>query len=61
MTKALTIEAFAYASSEQNRLVGTPGLADSMQYIWDTLADLDYYDLSRQWFLFELNGKKMKS
>lgn len=61
VTTAQTIEAFAYASPEQNRLVGTPGLEDSMQYIWDTLDDLDYYDLTRQWFEFDFDGVKTKT
>lgn len=61
MTKAHTIEAFAYASPDKNRLVGTPGLEDSMQYIWDILDDLDYYDISRQWFEFDFNGEKIKT
>lgn len=61
MTKAQTIEAFAYASPDKNRLVGTPGLEDSMQYIWDILDDLDYYDLSRQWFDFDFDGEKIKT
>lgn len=61
MTKALTIESFAYASPDRNRLVGTPGLENSMQYIWDTLADLDYYDLSRQRFSFGFNGTRVES
>lgn len=61
MTKAQSIEAFAYASPDKNRLVGTPGLEDSMQYIWDILDDLDYYDLSRQWFDFDFGGEKIKT
>ncbi|KAG6355393.1 hypothetical protein INS49_003355 [Diaporthe citri] len=48
VSKAQTIEAFAYAYPEKNRLPGTPGFEDTMQYIWDILDDLDYYDLSRQ-------------
>lgn len=59
MVKAHTIESFAYASPEQNRLVGTPGFMDTMQYIWETLEDLDYYDLSRQWFEFDFNGERI--
>lgn len=62
MATAQVIESFAYASPEKNRLIGTPGLEDSMQYIWDTLEELDYYDLSRQWFDCEgFNGMKIKT
>lgn len=61
MTKAQTIEAFAYASPARNRFVGTPGFDNSMQYIWDTLADLDYYDLERQWFRTRLDGHMIDS
>ena len=59
--KAQTIESFAYASPEENRFVGTSGLEDSMQYIWETLDDLDYYDLSRQWFEFDYLGEQIKT
>lgn len=28
-----------------------------MQYIWDILDDLDYYDLSRLYLWFQLDGE----
>lgn len=61
MVKAHTIESFAYASPEQNRLVGTPGFEQTMAYILGTLGDLDYYDLYRQWFEFDFNGERIKT
>lgn len=61
VTKAQTIEAFAYASPQKNRLVGTPGLEDTMQYIRETLLDLDYYDLYRQDFELDYGGRKVKT
>lgn len=61
MVKAETIESFAYTSSQKNRFVGTPGLGNSMHYIWDTLEDLDYYDISRQSFEFDFNGKRIET
>ncbi|KAL1863042.1 hypothetical protein Daus18300_008198 [Diaporthe australafricana] len=50
VVKAETIQAFAYGFPERNRLIGTPALDLSMQLIWDTLDEFDYFDLSRQDF-----------
>lgn len=61
VSKAQTIEAFAYASPDKNRFIGTQGLDYTMQYIWETLEDLDYYDLSRQWFELEYLGERIKT
>ncbi|KAK2601352.1 hypothetical protein N8I77_010807 [Diaporthe amygdali] len=60
-SKAETIEAFAYASPEKNRYIGTAGLESSLQYIWDTLDDLDYYDLTRQSFEFTQRGRTFQT
>lgn len=61
MSKAQTIEAFAYASPDKNRFIGTPGFEDTMQYIWDTLDDLNYYNLTRQDFEVNYGGKITKT
>ncbi|KAI3400713.1 hypothetical protein diail_1922 [Diaporthe ilicicola] len=53
VTKAASIQGLAYATPDRNRLVGTPGLKYSMQYIWDALAELDYYHLFPHCFDFE--------
>lgn len=60
-SKAETIQAFAYASPEKNRYIGTAGLESSLQYIWDTLDDLDYYDLTRQSFEFTQRGRTFQT
>lgn len=51
IAKAETIQSFAYGFPEGNRLIGTPALELSMQWIWDTLDELDYFDLSHQDFI----------
>lgn len=61
VSKAQTIEAFAYASPEKNRFVGTRGLENTMEYILETLDVLDYYDLFREFYEFDLDGVRIKT
>lgn len=50
MAKAQLFEDFAYSTPERNRVVGSPGLNASLQYVVDTLTALDYYDITLQNF-----------
>lgn len=50
MAKAQMFENFAYSHPGGNRAIGTPGLIASQQYVLDTLAELDYYDVTTQNF-----------
>jgi hypothetical protein len=56
IAKAEIIQGFAYASFEKNRFVGTPGLQDTMEYIWDIL-DESYYERATMYFPIEYEGK----
>lgn len=49
MQKLQLFEDFAYTTPERNRVVGSPGLVSSQQYVLDTLNALgDYYDIETQ-------------
>lgn len=51
LERAQKLEDFAYASEQRNRLIGTPGHNDTINYIYDTLNALDgYYDVELQPF-----------
>lgn len=50
MAKAQLFEDFAYSTAERNRVVGSPGLDSSLQYVVDTLTALDYYNVTTQNF-----------
>lgn len=44
------MQGFADATPEKNRLVGGAGHIATVNYLYDTLAALDYYDVQRQEF-----------
>ena len=44
------LEDFAYATPERNRLIGTPGHDNTINYLYDTVSQLGYYDVYRQPF-----------
>lgn len=50
MAKVQLFEDFAYSTAERNRMVGSPGLESSLQYVLDSLTALDHYDITIQNF-----------
>jgi hypothetical protein len=53
------LEDFAYATPQRNRLIGTKGHNDTIQYLYDTLSSLNgYYKVELQPFttLVQTNG-----
>lgn len=56
MAKAQILEDHAYATPARNRFVGTPGLETSLQWVYDTLSALDYYDITKQPFTVNTGG-----
>lgn len=51
LAKAKTLEGFAYATAERNRLIGTPGHNATVNWIYDTIKSFpDYYTVSLQPF-----------
>lgn len=50
LARANTLQGFADATPEKNRLVGGAGHIATVNYLYDTLAALDYYDVQRQEF-----------
>ncbi|KAL9112651.1 MAG: hypothetical protein Q9187_007747, partial [Circinaria calcarea] len=50
LAKANVLQGFADATPEKNRLVGGAGHIATVDYLYDTLAALDYYDVQRQEF-----------
>lgn len=50
MAKAQMFEDFAYSTEQRNRVLGSPGLNSSLQYVLDTLNSLNYYDVTTQYF-----------
>lgn len=55
MSKAQLLEDHAYQTPQRNRYVGTPGLETSLQWIYDTVTALDYYDVTKHEFTL-ING-----
>ncbi|TLD08754.1 uncharacterized protein PgNI_07984 [Pyricularia grisea] len=56
MAKAKVLEDCAYATPARNRFVGTTGLDTSLQWVYDTLTALDYYDVKKQKFTVNRGG-----
>ncbi|KAI6372559.1 hypothetical protein MCOR25_003716 [Pyricularia grisea] len=56
MAKAKVFEDCAYATPARNRFVGTTGLDTSLQWVYDTLTALDYYDVKKQKFTVNRGG-----
>jgi hypothetical protein len=50
VAKAETLQGFAFATEERNRLIGSPGLNSTVNWVYDSLDALDYYDVSFQEF-----------
>ncbi|KAL9116302.1 MAG: hypothetical protein Q9187_007173, partial [Circinaria calcarea] len=50
LAKANVLQGFADATPEKNRLVGGAGHIATVDYLYNTLAALDYYDVQRQEF-----------
>lgn len=52
LAKSQTLEAFAYATQERNRVFGSPGHNATVNYLYDQIAALnDYYTVEFQPFV----------
>ncbi len=52
LAKSKTLEGFAYATPERNRVFGSPGHNATVNYLYDQIAALgDYYDVELQPFV----------
>jgi hypothetical protein len=59
LAKARTLEGFAYATTERNRQIFTPGHKATYEWIYNSIKELgDYYDVEFHEFTAEsANGK----
>lgn len=51
LAKSKALEGFAYATPERNRVFGGPGHNATVNYLYDTVAALGYYDVRFQPFV----------
>ncbi|KAF1982168.1 Zn-dependent exopeptidase [Aulographum hederae CBS 113979] len=51
MDKGHHLEDIAYDTPERNRVIGSPGHQGTVDWIYDSLDELDYYDVVRQPFV----------
>lgn len=50
LAKSSTLERFAYATLQKNRLIGNPGHQATIDYLVATTSSLDYYNVTTQAF-----------
>jgi len=51
LAKANTLQGFAYATSDRNRLIGRPGHTATVNWLADTLKATGYYDVTVEPFV----------